>query len=133
MRALRTSIVTASFNSAGTLAQCIASVAGQSVDVEHILVDGGSTDATQEIIERHRHSLAQAISEPDRGMYDGMNTGVALAGGDIVGILNADDVYASDEVLGWVLSAFEDSEVGACYGDLQYVDCADPGRVVRHW
>lgn len=85
------SIVTATYNAASTLRHCLASVGAQTASVEHVVVDGGSSDGTLTIIEEHRHSLARIVSEPDRGIYDAMNKGLRLATGEVVGILNADD------------------------------------------
>ena len=87
----RISIITVTFNAAETLASCLQSVVQQTMPVEHILVDGGSTDATLAIAEHYSGHLAQVISEPDKGPYDAMNKGIQLATGDIIGILNADD------------------------------------------
>ncbi|MGR9072531.1 MAG: glycosyltransferase family 2 protein [Gammaproteobacteria bacterium] len=127
------SIITAAYNAAATLADCLESVAGQGVDAEHLLIDGGSGDGTLAVVERYRRSLAYVVSEPDRGMYNAMNKGLRRAAGDIVGILNADDFYPNAAVLPKVLEAFSDPAVEACYGDLVYVDGKDPRKVVRYW
>ena len=132
--AVKISVVTVCFNSAKTIADTLRSVAAQSHgQVEHIVVDGGSSDGTLAIIERHRAGLAAVISEPDRGVYDAMNKGIARASGEVVGFLNSDDVYADERVLAEVAAAFMRPEVGACYGDLVYVDAEDTHRVVRYW
>lgn len=127
------SIVTTAFNAAETLANCIQSVATQNVDVQHILIDGGSTDDTHQIVDQHRDSLSIVVSEPDQGMYDGMNKGVRLATGDVIGILNADDFYPLEDVLERVGEVFRDGRVDACFGDLVYVDSVDTSTVVRYW
>ena len=127
------SLITATWNAADTLAHCLESVASQTVPVEHVLIDGGSTDATLAIVEHYRPVLAQVVSEPDRGIYDAMNKGIALVTGEVVGILNADDFYPHPQVLERVLACFEDGSVEACYGDLRYVDGADISRTVRFW
>ena len=127
------SIITATWNAARTLPDCLDSVARQGMEVEHILVDGGSTDGTMEVVESRRQALARVVSEPDEGIYDAMNKGIGLATGVVVGILNADDFYADDRVLHQVLECFSDPSVEACYGDLRYVDSADTGRTVRYW
>ena len=108
-------------------------MAAQSVPVEHIVVDGASTDGTQEVLDRYKGDLAVALSEPDRGIYDAMNKGIALAAGDYVGLLNADDRHAGPDVLAAVIEAFESTGAGAVYGDLVYVDGEDGSRVVRYW
>lgn len=89
------SIVTVACNAEETIADCIKCVADQTIDVEHILIDGVSADATLRIAEEHLDHFAMVVSEPDQGVYDAMNKGIQHATGDIVGILNADDYYVS--------------------------------------
>jgi glycosyltransferase involved in cell wall biosynthesis len=127
------SIITATLNSVRTLTFCIKSVAAQTLDAEHIIIDGGSMDGTLEIINKEQSKISKFQSETDYGPYDGMNKGISLAGGGIIGILNADDFYPSVEVLSWVADAFSDQTVKACYGDLNYVDSEDTSRVTRNW
>lgn len=127
------SIITVALNAAETLSDCLDSVIRQGMDVEHIFVDGGSTDHTSQIVEKYRGSLSTVVSEPDHGIYDAMNKGVSLASGEIVGILNADDFYPSSGILRQVAEVFSDPDVDACYGDLCYLDAQKPSRVVRHW
>ena len=100
---------------------------------EHIVVDGASTDGTIEVLHSHRNQLAVLQSEPDNGIYDALNKGLALASGDVVGFLHADDLYAHPDVLRRVAAAFTDPAVCAVYGDLQYVRQQDTSHVVRHW
>ena len=131
---MRISVVTATLNVAGTLADTIESVRRQTHDaVEHILIDGASRDGTPEIIDRYRKVLSRVVSEPDDGIYDAMNKGIALATGEVIGTLNGDDLYAHDQVLARVAQAFDDPAVQACYADLVYVEAADPSRIVRYW
>jgi glycosyltransferase len=131
---MRISIITATWNCAATLGDCLASVAGQSYpDREHIIIDGASSDGTQDLIARHAGQLAYSISEPDRGIYDALNKGIAQASGAVVGLLHADDLYADPEVLARIAAAFADPAVEAVYGDLVYVAKADTRRVIRHW
>jgi glycosyltransferase len=127
------SIVTVSYNADETLADCIESVASQSIDIEHILIDGGSEDGTVRVAEAYSSNLALIVSEPDRGVYDAMNKGIQRATGDIIGILNADDVYYSDQSLTRVMDAFARSNIAACYGNLVYVDRSDLSKVTRYW
>lgn len=116
------------------MADCLNSVAGQSWSHrEHIVVDGASTDGTLGVLQAHRAQLAVLQSEPDRGIYDALNKGLALAKGDVVGFLHADDLYAHADVLAHVAAAFEDPAVCAVYGDLHYVSKDNTDRVVRHW
>jgi glycosyltransferase involved in cell wall biosynthesis len=128
------SIITAVFNNARTLASAIESVRAQTYPaIEHIIIDGGSTDGTLEVIERYRAGFAKVVSEPDRGIYDAMNKGIARATGDIVGILNSDDFYASPRVIETVVRTMEEKGVDVVWGDLEYVGSEDTTRVVRHW
>lgn len=101
--------------------------------MEHVVVDGGSTDGTLAIIDRHRHQIGKFVSEPDRGIYDAMNKGIAMATGDVIGTLNADDVYADETVLSQVAGIFTNPAVDACYADLVYVDAHNPEKIVRYW
>ena len=127
------SIITVTRNSAETIEDTILSVAGQSYPhVEHIVIDGASTDDTMGIINWHIDKFHKVVSEPDGGIYEAMNKGIHLATGDVVGFLNADDVYSDANVLGVIANAFEDATVSACYGDLVYVD-KSLSRIVRYW
>jgi glycosyltransferase involved in cell wall biosynthesis len=102
-------------------------------DIEHIVIDGASTDDTLQIVEQYGNGLSKVISEPDNGIYDAMNKGISMATGEIVGTLNADDVYADDSVLFQVAAVFTDPTVDACYADLVYVDQHNLARIVRYW
>jgi glycosyltransferase len=113
-------IITAVYNGSSTIADCLKSVNSQTVSVDHIIIDGASTDNSLELV-RQISPHTRILSEPDHGIYDAMNKGIALATGDIVGILNADDFYASPDVLAHVAKVFADPLVDACYGDLLYV------------
>lgn len=97
--------------------------------VEIVVIDGGSTDGTLDILEAYRPRLAKVVSERDRGVYDAMNKGISIATGDVVGILNSDDRYADDLVLRDVASALKDAE--AAYGDIVYV--RRDGTSLRYW
>lgn len=131
---MKVSIITVVYNGAQTIRDCLESVRNQSYPrVEHIVKDGGSTDGTLHIIEEYKSYLAKVVSEPDNGIYDGMNKGLRLATGDVIGILNADDIYAGPDVLSKVVKTFSEKKVDSCYGDLVYVDGKDTNRVVRYW
>jgi glycosyltransferase involved in cell wall biosynthesis len=127
------SIVTVCLNSARTLADTLASVNAQShPQIEHLVIDGGSTDGTQALVRAQGQRVARLVSEPDRGIYDAMNKGLALASGDVVGFLNADDVFAGPQSAAMIAAAFA-ADVDACYGDVVYVSADDPARVIRYW
>jgi len=131
---MKISIITVSLNSAATIESTLESVDRQSFSaIEHILIDGGSTDGTLDIIERYRPGVAHVISQPDHGIYDAMNKGIAMATGDVIGILNADDFYVHEQVIAMVAAAFEDESIDVCYGDLEYVDSDDTDKVFRYW
>lgn len=130
---LSVSVVTVCLNSARTIADSLESVNAQThPDVEQIVVDGGSTDGTQDVVRRVGRRVTHCLSEPDRGIYDAMNKGLALARGDVVGFLNADDSFADAQALARVAEAFERG-VDACYGDIVYVAPDDPRRLIRYW
>jgi glycosyltransferase involved in cell wall biosynthesis len=130
---MRISVITVSFNAASTIAETLHSVAEQShADVEHIVVDGASTDGTPELVRREGKRVAELISEPDRGLYDGMNKGVARATGDMIAFLNADDIYAHPHVLSRVAEIMAATPtLDACYADLVFVARDDTSRAVR--
>lgn len=131
---MKVSIITAVFNSAETIEDCIKSVANQTYsNIEHIIIDGNSTDGTLDVINKYKHKIARIVSEPDNGIYDALNKGIRLAGGDIIGILHSDDFYAHDRVIEKVVDTFVRYNVDSCYGDLQYVARNDINRVIRYW
>ena len=108
---MKLSIITIAFNAADTIEDAVQSVLSQRRDgfeLEYLVIDGASKDATLEILAPYQDRLT-LISEPDKGIYDAMNKGVSLASGDCVGILNADDLYASDDVLMRVAALFKSS------------------------
>jgi glycosyltransferase len=144
------SIITATFNATGTLSNNLASIAAQSLlketgtrevsrQIEHLLIDGSSTDGTVEKIRSYCADaagpthVARYVSEPDNGIYDAMNKGIERACGEAIGILNADDFYTDGQVLEKVARVFEDPTVDSCYGDLQYVDANNTSKIFRNW
>ena len=131
---LTITVITVSFNSVTTLGRTLQSVAAQDwAYIEHIVIDGASTDGTVALIEEHRASLAQVISEPDQGIFDAMNKGLSLATGDVVCFLNSDDFYASTTVLSRVASAIDKHQLDALIGDVEYFRAQDIGRTVRRY
>jgi glycosyltransferase involved in cell wall biosynthesis len=131
---LKISIITVVYNGAATIRHCIDSVLSQSYHaVEYIVVDGNSTDGTQEIVKSYGSKIHYFISEPDRGIYDAMNKGIKLATGDVIGILNADDFYAGITVISDVAEAMNTTNADGCYGDLHYVDGQDETVIKRNW
>ncbi|HTF30715.1 MAG TPA: glycosyltransferase family 2 protein [Flavitalea sp.] len=133
MSRLLITIITACYNSASTIEDTLKSVQSQTYPhVEHLIIDGHSTDHTLELVKSYGH-VAQCVSAKDKGIYDAMNKGIILAKGGVIGILNSDDLYASAGVLEKVAKAFENPKVDAVYGDLQYVDSNDLNKIVRYW
>ena len=128
------SLITACFNSAATISDTLKSVNNQTYsNIEHIVVDGGSTDATMEIVATFGERVAQSVSEKDRGIYDAYNKGLNLSSGEIIGFINSDDYYFSNEVAEKVMTIFEDSSIDACHANLVYVDPVDSRKVQRVW
>jgi glycosyltransferase involved in cell wall biosynthesis len=131
---LHISVITAVFNRAATLGDSLRSVHSQRwPDVEHIVIDGGSTDGSLAILDQHKSRIARIVSEPDGGLYDALNKGIRHASGDVIGFMHADDEFATPHALAHVAAAFADPDVGAVYGDLVYVKKNDVSRVVRYW
>jgi glycosyltransferase involved in cell wall biosynthesis len=130
---MKISIVTATFNSGSTVRDTLESIRIQDhPEIEHLVIDGGSTDATLEIVGSFPH-VTRMVTGKDDGIYDAMNKGVRLATGEIVGILNSDDIYTDASVLSTVAAAFADPAVMTVYADLQYVAADDLHRVQRTW
>ena len=131
---MKVSVITAVHNNHDTIAQAIECVLGQrDADIELIVIDGGSTDGTTEILARYARKISVLVSEPDEGIYDALNKGICLATGDIVGFLHSDDLLADDSSIQRVVDCMTDSGVDAVYGDLVYVQKNDTTRVVRTW
>ena len=131
---LTISVITAVFNRVDTVGQALESVGAQCWPlVEHIVIDGASTDGTLQVLQTHQGRLALLLSERDDGIYDALNKGLARATGDVVGLMHSDDFYADDLVLEKVAHAFDDPSVDAVYGDLDYVDKVNPSRIIRRW
>lgn len=131
---MKVSIITVVLNNRDTIEDCMLSVFNQSYpDIEYIIIDGGSVDGTVDIIKKYESKIAKWVSEPDGGIYDAMNKGIKLASGDIIGILNSDDVYINDDVISEVVREFKNKDVDSIYGDLVYVRRDDLNKVVRYY
>jgi len=135
---LKISIITVVYNNKEAIQDAMNSVLSQGYDdLEYIIVDGASTDGTVEVIKkvvkRYPERSIKFISEKDDGIYDAMNKGIALATGDVVGLLNGDDVYADNLVLKKVAGVFAVPSIDSCYADLVYVDKFDLNKVIRYW
>ncbi|WP_266366607.1 glycosyltransferase family 2 protein [Tellurirhabdus rosea] len=131
---MKVSIITVVYNGAATLRDCMQSVLNQTYpNLEYIVVDGNSSDGTQDIVRSYGDAVSCFVSEADKGIYDAMNKGIALATGDVIGILNADDFYSHDRVIENVVKTFQATGCDAAYGDLVYVSQEDTQRVTRYW
>ncbi len=131
---MKISIITVCFNSGATIRDTIESVLAQTYPhIEHIIVDGASRDNTMNIVNEHRGRLGPVLSEKDNGIYDAMNKGIALATGDVIGILNSDDFYADNDVLSKVAACFQETGADSVFGDLVYVDSQDTSDIIRIW
>lgn len=131
---MKFSIITAVYNRASLVGGALDSVRSQrGVRVQQVIVDGGSTDGTLDVIRSKMTDEGVLISEPDDGIYDALNKGLRLADGDVVGFMHSDDFFADERVLADVLEAFEIQGVDAVYGDLDYVARENTSRVIRRW
>ncbi len=131
---MKVSIITAALNRAETIEGCIRSVLEQThPHIEHIIIDGGSTDGTVELVRNYEGRLAHWVSEPDSGIFDALNKGLRAASGDVIGTLGADDFYPDDRVIETVVETFSRSGCDCCFGDKLYVDHKDATRAVRYW
>lgn len=131
---MKLSIITATWNSSETIADTLASLAQQTyTEFEYIVIDGGSTDDTVAKIKASGLRVDHLVSEPDRGIYDALNKGIALATGDYVGFLHSDDLLATEQSLANLAKALTDTQSDAIYADLQYVQKGDTNKVIRHW
>jgi glycosyltransferase involved in cell wall biosynthesis len=131
---MKFSIITVSFNSLNTIADTVHSISTQSYsDIEYLVIDGASADGTLKLLNSLNDKIDILISEADDGIYDAMNKGIGMASGDVIGILNSDDIYADELVLSDVAKLFENLEIDAVYADLVYVEKNDTNKVKRKW
>ena len=134
MKNIKISIVTAVYNNITTIANSINSTLSQTYDnIELVVIDGGSTDGTLDLLKSYGNRIHKLISEPDKGIYDALNKGIQNATGDIVGFMHSDDLFNDSDSLKRVAAAFRNKSVDSIYGDLLYVDKDDIGQVVRYW
>ena len=132
---MKISIITVVFNNAKTIRSAIDSVLNQSYkDIEYIIIDGASSDGTLEIINEYKDKISIILSQTDHGIYDAMNKGIKVASGEIIGILNSDDLYYSENIIEQIASEFySDKKLDILYGDLVYVDRNDISKIIRNW
>ena len=127
---MKISIITVCYNSATTIEKTILSVASQTyANIEYIIVDGNSKDNTLEILKKHENKILKWISEPDKGLYDAMNKGIAMATGDLIGILNSDDTFHSNTVIEDIVNFHRKNDIEASVGNI--VQHRENGKIVR--
>ncbi|RZA02809.1 MAG: glycosyltransferase, partial [Sphingobacteriaceae bacterium] len=132
MHNLKISLITVVYNAQSNIKRCIESVLSQNyTNIEYVIIDGGSTDGTLQIIEQYKPYINIFLSETDKGIYDAMNKGIKLATGDIIGTLNSDDFFADNDVLTCIANAFEENKTDIVYGDLDYINLK--GKIIRKW
>lgn len=128
------SIITGTYNSAKFVSDCVQSVNNQDYPaIEHVIIDGASKDQTVPVIKSMPNRVSTLVSEKDDGIYDAMNKGLRLAKGEILGILNSDDFYNTNEIISNIVNAFEDPTIDCVYGDLLYVHQENTNKIVRKW
>jgi glycosyltransferase involved in cell wall biosynthesis len=132
---MKISIITVCYNSEATIKDTLESIKNQVyTNIEYIIIDGGSTDNTLKILDEYSEMITILISEQDKGLYDAMNKGITLANGDVIGILNSDDLYQDSKVINEVMCEFNNnSELDILYGDLVYVKSDNTDKVIRNW
>lgn len=133
---MKISLITVSYNSEETIGDTFDSVERQIIDgfdLEYIHIDGLSRDKTIEISNNYRNIISKSISENDSGIYNAMNKGISIATGEVIGFLNSDDAYCSNDILASVANVFKDKKVKASYGDLNYVRRHNVSKITRKW
>ena len=131
---MKVSIITVVYNGVETIRDCIESVLGQThPELEYIIVDGESTDGTVELVKTYGDRVSRFVSEPDKGLYDAMNKGIGLAAGEVIGFLNADDMYRHKDVVKHIIQQFAETGVDGVYSDMLYVDRIDLNKIKRYW
>ena len=131
---MKVSIITATYNSAENIASALSSIATQTyLNIEWVVVDGGSNDNTLDIVRSRYNRELKIISEKDEGIYDALNKGIQLARGDIIGFVHSDDFLASPDIISDIVQQFQDKNIDGVYGDLEYVSKTDISKRIRFW
>lgn len=132
---MKISLITVTYNSATTLSDTIESVISQTYShIEYIIIDGASTDHTRQILDAYQQHITTVLSEPDLGIYDAMNKGLRMASGEIIGFLNADDMFSSVTAIEEVMLTFRaNDQIDGVYADLYYVAKNNSDKIIRHW
>ncbi|MBS3992792.1 MAG: glycosyltransferase [Bacteroidetes bacterium] len=130
---MRISVITATYNCSKTIALCLQSIQNQKIDIEHLCIDGNSTDGTLDILVKQKKTNIKIISEPDKGIYDALNKGIKIASGDIIGILHADDEFYNDDTISKISNSFKETDADVIYGDLVYTSVHNTSKIIRYW
>ena len=131
---MKVSIITVCFNSSKTIEETIQSVLSQDYpNIEYLVIDGGSIDGTQTIIQKYQGNIDSWVSEPDQGMYAAMNKGISMATGDVIGILNSDDVYVSSRAVSELMYVMSKAKADVVFADLILVDQNNLNKVLRYY
>ena len=132
---MKISIITVVYNNEKTIQDAMQSVLGQTYkNIEYVIIDGSSKDNTVNLIKEYKDQLGHFVSEKDNGLYDAMNKGIQACTGDVIGILNSDDLYQDSQVIAAVMEEFKNDKVlDIVYGDLVYVKSNDTNTIVRNW
>lgn len=131
---MKVSIITSCFNREETIGNTIESVLSQTYsDIEYIVVDGASKDSSLSVINQYKDNISTIISEPDHGMYEGINKGIRVATGDIVGLMHSDDFFYSKDIISHLVQEFERTNADLIYGNGLFVDYRDTTRAIRNW
>jgi len=131
---VKISIITATYNNEDTIEDAIKSVSSQTYkNIEHIIIDGNSSDNTLQIIKKQQEKIAKIISEPDDGIYDALNKGIKNSNGELIAFLHGDDIYADINIIEHVVHSFENNNTDSIYADLLYVSKNNTNKVIRNW
>ncbi len=134
MTDLKVSIITVCYNSEKYIEFAIQSVLNQDYkNIEYIIIDGNSKDKTLEIVKSYQNRISKIVSEKDKGIYDAMNKGIMAATGDIIGILNSDDIYLNNNVISNVVNVFNSNKTQSIFADIMYVERENTDNVIRYW
>ena len=131
---MKVSIITICYNRVKTIEKAIQSVLSQDYeDIEYIIIDGNSKDGTQSIIEKYKNEIGIYVSEPDSGMYEAINKGLALATGEIIGLMHSDDEFYDNMVISKIVQKFKESKlIEAVYGNGIYISNDDTEKIIRN-
>ncbi len=131
---MKVTLITSCFNRVATIEQTIKSVLWQSYpDIEYIVVDGASTDGTMDVVRWYGSRISKVVSEPDHGIYEGINKGLRMATGDIIGLVHSDDFLFSPHVVEDIVKLFERTKADFVYGNGLFVDPVDTDKIIRNW